>query len=73
MNDHEDQGYSLISDGCIPCQTWVPGATTPTRPALVKEARYGRQWWMCPKCHRSYGDAGPVTIFEKEKNNDITI
>lgn len=63
-NDCEDQGYSLISDGCLKfeCQTWEPCAKKPTHPKLVKYARYGRLWWTCPKCNGNYGDAGPVKL-----------
>lgn len=55
-DDCGDVGYSLISDGCIPCQTWNPGDMKPTRPVLVKDVKYGRVWWVCPICHASYGE-----------------
>lgn len=53
VEDDCDQGYSLLSDGCLrfECQTWEPGAHKPTHPQLIQ--RNG--WWVCPKCGGSYG------------------
>lgn len=44
----EDQGYGLISDGCVRC---------PGRPALIRVKEYGMPWWRCPNCNGSYGEA----------------
>jgi hypothetical protein len=49
----EDQGYSLISDGCNKCGTWVNGKKV--YPALVREQRKGGEFWVCPVCKASYG------------------
>jgi len=56
-NDCEDVGWSRIEDGCLRfvCQTWEPGATTPTHSKLEKQERNGHLWWICPKCGYSYG------------------
>lgn len=56
-NDCEDQGFSLLSEGCLrfECQTWEPGAKKPTHPQLVKVRKNGGIWWCCPKCEASYG------------------
>lgn len=53
-NDCEDQGYSLLSDGCLrwECQMWEPGKDRPTHPQLVKRGGF----WVCPKCGGSYGE-----------------
>lgn len=56
----EDQGYGLISDGCIQCARWENGKLV--RPALVKVLEYGVEWWRCPKCNGSYGAAEPITV-----------
>jgi hypothetical protein len=58
-NDCEDTGWSRIEDGCMnwKCQTWEPGAKTPTHPKLEKQERHGALFWVCPKCGGSYGHA----------------
>lgn len=60
-NDIEEQGYSLISDGCtrFECQEWDRLNEVVIRPKLVKERGIGRgapYYWVCPKCHGSYGE-----------------
>lgn len=45
-NDCEDQGYGLLSDGCIKC---------PGHPQLIQITRHGGTWWCCPNCLASYG------------------
>ena len=56
-NDCEDQGFSLIEDGCLrfQCQTW--DGNKPAHPKLVKVRHHGKTWWECPTCHYSYGEA----------------
>lgn len=53
-NDCEDQGFSLLSEGCLKfeCQTWRRGATRPDHPQLVKRNGF----WVCPRCGASYGE-----------------
>ncbi len=50
-NDCEDQGFSLLSDGCMRCKV-----------QLEKTERLGSWWWMCPRCHGSYGQVDTGTI-----------
>ena len=48
-NDCEDQGFGLLSDGCVCC-----GNAQKKQP-LEKTTTSSGTWWMCPKCHASYG------------------
>lgn len=55
-NDCEDQGFSLISDGCSKCRTDEvvrnkAGLEVLKPVALVKRDGY----WCCPVCNGSYG------------------
>lgn len=55
--DCENQGYTLISDGCLKnqCAVWLPGGQKPERPKLIKVKRNGGEFWICPVCDASYG------------------
>lgn len=64
-NDIEEQGFTTIASGCtrFECQEWKRGehgvGMRLVRPALVKERGIGRgapYYWVCPKCHGSYGE-----------------
>lgn len=53
-DDCEDQGFSLISEGCFKClPTFENGQ--PVRQQLAQVEHYGKLWWECPICHGSYG------------------
>jgi hypothetical protein len=45
----EDQGYGLISDGCVRCSIWRDGKRIPVQ--LMKIDGF----WKCPSCDGSYG------------------
>lgn len=61
--DCEDQGFSLLSDGCLAC---LPEFVNdkPVYPALVKRNVNGRWYWYCPRqnSHGSYGEVQPNDI-----------
>ncbi len=50
-NDCEDQGHSLIEEGCNhwPCN----GTPLEKRPNHLGQGL----WWICPQCGGSYGEA----------------
>lgn len=49
----EDQGYSLISDGCLKCAVWIEGKKVNVQ--LLKRTVCGVEFWYCPSCDASYG------------------
>lgn len=53
-NDCEDQGFTLITDGCFmtKCQVWEKGAHRPSRPQLIERNGF----YVCPTCSGSYGE-----------------
>lgn len=54
-NDCEDQGFSLISEGCFRClPTFVD--RKPVRQQLERFERNGIWYWRCPKCEGYYGE-----------------
>jgi hypothetical protein len=53
--DCEDQGFSLLSDGCLACLPSFPDGKKSVYPALVKRQVNGTWWWYCPNGHGSYG------------------
>jgi hypothetical protein len=59
----EDQGFSLISDGCLLCiERWEDGK--PVHPQFIKQRspsnaqmkNGGPLYWVCPICHGYYGE-----------------
>lgn len=55
-NDCEDQGFTLISEGCFHCLPTFKD-NKPVRTPLVRVERYGHPYWQCPKCLGYYGAA----------------
>ena len=60
----EDQGFTLISEGCFHClPTFKDGK--PVRTPLIKVERYGKRYWQCPKCLGYYGPAPLAPVSPK--------
>jgi hypothetical protein len=65
-NDCEDQGFSLISDGCLSCVVWVGlgNRAKPTHPQFIQQRSPsnaslpdgGPLYYVCPKCKGYYGE-----------------
>ncbi len=54
-SDCEDQGYSLVSEGCPRCGRWEGDKRIRTQFAKVP---WGRSFqWQCPGCKGYYGEA----------------
>lgn len=55
--DCEDQGFTLIKDGCFVCPplSWDKKGK-PVRRKFTTITRYGHRYWHCDGCGYDYGE-----------------
>jgi antirestriction protein len=64
-NDCEDQGFSLISEGCFCCLPFAFLDGKPVRQQLERFERNGIWYWRCPKCEGYYGECSEADAAAK--------
>jgi hypothetical protein len=64
IEEDGEQGFSLVSDGCLTCVLGFDAKGKPLHPQFIKQRspsnaslpRGGPLYWVCPNCHGYYGE-----------------